>query len=74
MQTDLHKGKCEGTTIKQHDLRMNRKLFERRSRIAGNSVYDKSGRELPRRRYQGSSRSCLYARTAALCGANCGKA
>ena len=31
--------------IKLHDLRMNRELFERRSRIAGNSVYDRSGRE-----------------------------
>ena len=74
MQTDLHKGKCEGTTIKQHDLRMNRKLFERRSRIAGNSVYDKSGQQMSRRRYQEPSRFCLYARTAALCGANCVRA
>lgn len=29
--------------IKLHDLRMNRGLFERHSRIAGNSVYDRSG-------------------------------
>ena len=29
--------------IKLHALRMNRRLFERHSRIAGNSVYDISG-------------------------------
>lgn len=43
------------------------RLFERHGRIAGNSVYDRS----TRRRYQEPSRLCLYARTAALCGANC---
>ena len=60
--------KLRRSEIELHVLRTNRRLFERHSRIAGNSVYDRSGQQMSRRRYQELSRLCLYAGIAALCG------